>query len=99
MTSKENLGKRKTNGVTEFIEVLVLPLCFSIHNFVVNILAVDNKIMLNVEDEIPRVSECLRHLAELVKISADGSLALLKLVSNVMDNVSKVLNGVENRVE
>ena len=85
--------------MTEFVEVLVLPLSLSIHDFVVNILSIDNKVVLNVEDEVPRISESLGHLAELVKISSNGSLALLELVSNIMDDVTKVLDSVKNGVE
>jgi hypothetical protein len=99
LTAKEDLGESETNGVTELIEVLVLPLGLSIHDLVMDVLSVHNKIVLDVVNEVPRVSECLRHLTELVKISADSSLALLELVSNVMEDMSEILNTVKNGVE
>ena len=94
LSAKEDLGEGETDGVSELIEVLVLPLGLSIHDLVVNILAVDNKIVLNVEDEVPRISEGLGHLSELVKIGADGGLALLELVGDIMDDVTEVLDSV-----
>ena len=99
LSAKEDLGEGETDGVSELIEVLVLPLGLSIHDLVVNILAVDNKIVLNVEDEVPRISEGLGHLSELVKIGADGGLALLELVGDVVNDVTEVLNSMEHRVE
>ena len=59
LSAKEDLGERETDGVTELIEVLVLPLGLSIHDLVMDVLSVHDKIVLNVEDEVPRVSECL----------------------------------------
>ena len=99
LATEEDFGESKTNGVTEFVEVLVLPLSLSIHDFVVNILSIDNKVVLNVENEIPRIGESLGHLAELVKISSDSSLAFLKLVSNIVNDVTQVLDRVQHRVE
>ena len=99
LTSEEDLGERKTDRVTELIEVLVLPLSLSIHDFVVDILAVNDEIVLDVEDEVPRVSESLGHLTELVEIGADGGLALLELVGDVVDDFTHILDGVEDRVE
>lgn len=99
LAAKENLGETKTDGVTELVEVLVLPLSLSIHDLVVDILAVHDKIVLDVEDEVPRVSEGLGHLTELVKVGADGSLALFELVGDVVNDVTEVLNGVEDGVE
>ena len=72
LATEEDFGESKTNGVTEFVEVLVLPLSLSIHDFVVIILSIDNKVVLNVENEIPRIGESLGHLAELVK--KDGKM-------------------------
>ena len=66
LLSKENLGKCKTKGVSEFIIMLVLPLCHSIHKFVVYILSIYNKIMINMENEIPWVSEGLGHGFEFI---------------------------------
>ena len=99
LTSKEDLRERKADGVTELIEVLVLPLSLSIHNLVMDVLSIDDEIMLNMEDEVPRVCESLGHFTELVKISADGSLALFEFVSNIVDNMAHILNSVEHRVE
>jgi len=96
LAAKEDLGKTETDGVTKLIEVLVVPLSLSISDLVVHILAVDDQIVLNVEDEVPGVGESLRHLAELVEVSSDGGLALLKLVSDIVENVTEVLNGVKD---
>ena len=85
--------------MTVLVEVLVLPLGLGIHNLVVDVLSINNKIVLNMEDEVPRVGEGLGHLAELVKVGADGGLALLKLVSDIMDNVTEILNSMKHRVE
>jgi len=85
--------------VAEFVEVLVLPLSLSISDLVVDILAVHDKIVLDVEDEVPGISEGFGQLAKLVKIGADGSLALLELVGDVTDDVTHVLNSVKDRVE
>ena len=99
LAAKEDLGKSKTNGVAELVEVLVVPLGLSISELVVDILAVDNKIMLDVEDEVPRVGESLGHLAEFVEISANSGFALFELVSDIMNDVTEILNGMKNRVE
>ena len=99
LASKEDLREGKTDRVTEFIEVLVLPLSLSIHDFVVDILAVNDEIVLDMEDEVPRVGESLGHLTELVKIGADGGLALFELVGDVVDDFTHILDGVEDRVE
>ena len=99
LATEEDLGESETDRVTEFVEMLILPLSLSIHDFVVNILSIDNKVVLNVEDEVPRISESLGHLAELVKISSDSSLAFLKLVSNIVNDVTQVLDRVQHRVE
>ena len=86
LLSKENLGKCKTKGVSEFIVMLVFPLGHSIHKFVVYILSIYNKIMINMEDEIPWVSEGLGHRFEFIEISSNCSFALLKLASNIIDD-------------
>ena len=99
LATEEDLGEGKTNRVTKFIEVLVLPLSLSIHDLVVDILAVNDQVVLNVEDEVPRVGESLGHLAELVKISSDSGFAFLELVSNIVNDVTQVLNRVQHRVE
>ena len=39
------------------------------------------------------------YLSELVKVSSDGGLALLKLSSNIVDDGTEVLDGVEDAVE
>ena len=99
LAAKEDLGKSKTNGVAELVEVLVVPLGLSISELVVDILAVDNKIMLDVEDEVPRVGESLGHLAEFVEISANSGFALFELVSDIVNDVTEILNSMKNRVE
>ena len=63
LTTEEDLGQRKTNGVTELIEVLIVPLCLSISDLVVDILAINNEVVFDMENEVPGVSECLGHLA------------------------------------
>jgi len=99
LSAEENLGEGETDGVTVLVEVLVLPLSLSVHDFVVNILSVHDKVVLNVEDEVPGVCEGLGHLAELVKISSDGSLALFELVGDVVNDVTEVLNSMEHSIE
>ena len=99
LATEEDLGKGKTNGVTKLVEVLVVPLSLSVSDLVVNILTIDNQVVLNVEDEVPRVSEGFGHLAELVEISTDGSLALFELVSNIMDDVAEILDAMKHGVE
>ena len=59
LLSEENFGEGKTKGVSELVVVLILPLCHGIHEFVVHILSIDNEVMVDVEDEIPWVSESL----------------------------------------
>ena len=86
LLSKENLGKCKTKGVSEFIVMLVFPLGHSIHKFVVYILSIYNKIVINMEDEIPWVCEGLGHRFEFIEISSDCSFALFKLASNIIDD-------------
>ena len=99
LSAKEDLGEGEADRVAVLIEVLVLPLCLGVHNFVMDVLSIDNEVMLNMEDEVPWVCECLGHLTELVKVGADGGLAFLELVGNVMDNMTKVLNSMKHRVE
>ena len=99
LAAKEDLGKRKTNGVTELIEVLVVPLSLSISKLVVDILAINDEVVLNVEDEVPGVGESLGHLTEFVKVGADGCLALFELVSDIVDDVTEIFNGMKDRVE
>ena len=99
LAAEEDLGKTKTNGVAELVEVLVVPLGLSISELVVDILAVDDKIVLDVEDEVPRVGESLGHLAEFVEISANGGFALFELVSDIVNDVTEILNSMKNRVE
>lgn len=80
LTTEGNLGERKTDGVAELVEVLVLPLGLSISDLVVDILAVHDQIVLDVEDEVPGVSEGFGQLTKLVEIGADGGLADRKSV-------------------
>jgi hypothetical protein len=99
LSAEEDLGESKTDRVTILIEVLVIPLGHGIHDLVVHILSVHNQVVLNMEDEIPGVCESLGHLTELVEVGSDGSLALLELVGDVVDDVTEVLNSMEHRVE
>ena len=99
LAAKEDLGESKTDGVTILVEVLVLPLGLSVHNLVMDILTIDNKVVFDMEDEVPGVGESLGHLAELVKISADSGLALFELVGDIMNDVTKILDSVEDCVE
>ena len=99
LAAKEDLGKGKTNGVAELVEVLVVPLSLSIGELVVHILAVDDEVVLNMEDEVPRVGESLGHLAEFIEIGTNSGLALLELVGDVVNDMAEVLNGMKNRVE
>ena len=99
LATEEDLGERKTDGVAELVEVLVVPLGLGIGDLVMHILTIDNQIVLDVEDEVPRISESLGHLTELVKIGADGGLALFELVGDVVDDFTHILDGVEDRVE
>ena len=85
--------------MTEFVVVLVLPLSHSIHKLVVNILSINDEIVLNVEDEVPWVGERLSHSTEFIEISADGGLALFKVVSNIVNDSTKVLDGVQDGIE
>ena len=96
LTTKEDLGERKTNRVTKLIEMLVLPLSFSIHNFVMDILAVNNKIVLDMEDKVPRVCESLGHFTEFIEIGTNSSLAFFELVGNIVDNVTHIFNSMEH---
>lgn len=79
--------------------MLVLPLSLSIHDLVMDILAVHNKIFLDVEDEVPRITEGMGHLAKLVKISTFGGFALFKLVGDIGDNVTQFLSAFQDGVE
>ena len=99
LSTNKDLGESKTDGVAELVVVLVVPLGHSVHHFVVHILSVDNQVVLNVENEVPGVLEGLGHGAEFVQVSADGGLALFELLGHVVDNVSEVFNGVQDRVE
>ena len=99
LLSKEDLGEGEAERVTELIVVLVLPLGHGVHDFVVNILSVDDEVVVNVEDEVPWVGESLGHRSQLVKVGSDGGLALLELASDVVDNGTEVLDGVKDAVE
>ena len=99
LSTDEDFGESKADGVTILVEVLVLPLGLSVHNFMVDVLAVHDQVVLDVVDEVPGVGEGLGHLAELVQICANGSLALLELIGDVVDDVTKVFDSVQHRVE
>ena len=59
LSSDEDLGESKTHRVSKLVVVLVSPLCHGVHEFVVNILAIHNKVMVNVENKVPWVGEGL----------------------------------------
>ena len=43
--------------MSKLVVVLVSPLCHGIHEFVVDILAIHDKVMVNMENEVPWVGE------------------------------------------
>ena len=59
LLSKEDLRKGKTKRMSKLIVVLVFPLCHCIHELVIDILSIDDEVVVNVEDEVPWVSESL----------------------------------------
>ena len=59
LLSKEDLRKGKTKRMSKLIVVLVFPLCHGIHELVIDILSIDDEVVVNVEDEVPWVSESL----------------------------------------
>ena len=85
--------------MTILVVVLVFPLGLSVHDLMVDVLAIYDQVVLDVEDEVPGIRECLGHLAELVKVRADGGLALLKLIGDIVDNVTEVLESMEHHIE
>ena len=99
LLSEEDLREGKTERVSELIVVLVVPLCKGIHELVVDVLAIDNQVVVDVEDEVPWVGEGVAHSLELVEVSSNSGLALLELSSNVLDDVAKVFDGMENAIE
>ena len=96
---EEDLGEGKTNRVTEFVVVLVLPLGHGVHELVIHVLAVDDQVVVNMEDEVPGIGEGLAHVLQLVKVGSYRGFALLKLSSDVSNDSTKVFNGVKNAVE
>ena len=99
LSTDEDFGESKADGVTILVEVLILPLGLSVHNFMVDVLAVHDQVVLDVVDEVPRIGEGLGHLAELVQVCADGSLALLELIGDVVNDVTEVFDSVQHPVE
>ena len=59
LLSKEDLRKGKTKRMSKLIVVLVFPLCHGIHELVIDILSIDDEVVVNMEDEVPWVSESL----------------------------------------
>ena len=59
LLSKEDLRKGKTKRMSKLIVVLVFPLCHGIHELVIDILSIDDEVVVDVEDEVPWVSESL----------------------------------------
>ena len=99
LLAKEDLRERKANVVTELVVVLVFPLCHGVHELVVDVLAVDDQVVVDVEDEIPGTRESFAHGSELVKVSPYCGFALLKLTCNVADDRAEVLYCMEHAVE
>jgi len=85
--------------VAKFVVVLLVPLVLPVHDFVVDVLAVDDQVVIDVVDEVPRVSELLRHSLQLFQVCARRRFTRSQLVSNVSHNVTKLLNSVQNAVE
>ena len=96
LASNEDLREGKTDRVSKFIEVLILPLSLSIHDLVVNILAIDDQIMLDMENEVPRVSEGFGHFTELVEVSTNCSFAFFELIGGVMNDATQVFNTLKD---
>ena len=65
----------------------------------INILAIDDQVVVHMEDEVPWICECLAHIPKFVKIGSYCGLALLKLTSDVSNDCAKVLNSVEDTVK
>ena len=99
LSTDEDFGESKADRVTILVEVLILPLGLSVHNFMVDVLAVHDQVVLDVIDEVPRIGEGLGHLAELVQVCADGSLALLELIGDVVNDVTEVFDSMQHTVE
>ena len=70
LLSEEDLREGKTERVSELIVVLVVPLCKGIHELVVDVLAINDQVMVNMEDEVPWIGEGVAHFFELIKISS-----------------------------
>ena len=49
--------------MTELVEVLVFPLGGGVHDFMMDVLTIYDQIVLDVEDEVPRIGEGFGHLA------------------------------------
>jgi len=99
LLSEEDLREGETEGVSEFVVVLVFPLGKGIHELVVDVLAINDQVMVNVEDEVPWIGEGVAHGLELVKISSNSGFTLLKLSSNVLDDVAEVFDCVKDAVK
>ena len=99
LLSEENLGESKTERVSEFIVMLIFPLGHSIHKFVVHVLSINNKVVINMEDKVPWVSECLGHVIKFIEVSSNSCFALLKFSSNIVNDGSHVFNCMENAIE
>merc|ERR1719464_2192555 len=99
LLSEEDFREGETEGVSEFVVVLVFPLGKGIHELVVDILAINDQVMVNMEDEVPWIGEGVAHFFKLIKISSNSSFTLLKLSSNILDDVAEVFDGVEDAIE
>ena len=76
--------------MTEFVEVLILPLSDSINHLVMHVLPVNDQVLIVVEDEVPRLGEVKRVIGKHVEVSAKLSLALSQLINDIMDDVTKI---------
>ena len=99
LLSEEDLGQCKAKRVSKLIVVLVVPLCEGIHELMIDILAVDNEIVVHMEDEVPWVGEGFAHISKLIEVSSSSSFALLKFTGDVKDDVSEVFDGMEDTIE
>ena len=99
LLSEEDFGESKSEGVSEFVVVLILPLCHGIHELMVNVLTIDDQVVVHMEDEVPWVGKGLAHVLKLVKVGSNSGLTLLKLSSNVSNDGTEIFDGVENTIE
>ena len=85
--------------MTELIEVLVIPLRDRVNHLVVHVLAIDDQIVVSVEDEVPRLNQQVCHLVYSIKLCSELRFALNKLIDQIVDNMSEVLSGAQHLIE